>query len=61
MIEENCLVDPDLEATERLYGKEAKLLESLKDNPKLLSFIKIQWHRLVSVLKVKVNFMSRKN
>ena len=31
----------------------AKLLDSLKDNPKLLSFIKIQWHRLVSVLKVK--------
>ena len=53
MIEENCLVDPDWNISERLSKKEAKLLESLKDNLKLLSFIKIQWHCLVSVLKVK--------
>ena len=53
MIEENCFVDPDWDTSERLSEKEAKLLESLKDNPKLLSFIKIQWHHLVSVLNVK--------
>ena len=53
MIEENCLVDPDWDTIERLSEKEAKLLDSLKVNPKLLSIIKIQWHRLVSVLKVK--------
>ena len=45
MIEENFLVDPDWDASERLSKKEAKLLESLKDNPELLSFNSIVWYQ----------------
>ena len=45
MIDKNFLVDPDWDASERLSEKEAKLLESLKDNPELLSFSSIVWYQ----------------
>ena len=51
IVMENCQVDPKWDTTDKLCMKETSVYENLKNEPRFLQFLKVQWDQLVSSLK----------
>ena len=53
IVMENCQVDPEWDTTDKLCMKETSIYENLKNEPRFVQFLKVQWGHLVSSLKEK--------
>ena len=53
IVMENCQVDPEWDTTDKLCMRETSIYENLKNEPRFVQFLKIQWSHLVSSLKEK--------
>ena len=65
IVMENCQVDQEWDTTDKLCMRETSIYENLKNEPRFVQFLKIQWGHLVSSLKEKavgkLTYMNRRN